>query len=192
MFSSNTFRLGLLLTSAALSGLAGCQHSDGHWQGSGASASTFGSGTSWSSKAASEVSTESTYSGVYSDMSDDFWTDTPRGNQSSLSQVSFATEGSDFDPEIDPTGTSLVYASTQHATKADLYRKKIDGKTITRLTADPGEDVMPAISSDGKWIAFASDRSGNWDIWMMPFEGGPATQMTFDSDHELHPSPRRS
>jgi TolB protein len=188
MFSSNTFRLRLLFASAALLGLAGCQSSGTQWQGNGSSSQNFAGTSSWSSKAANEASPDSSYSGVYSDMSDDFWSDGPHGSQNSLSQISFATEGSDFDPEIDPSGTSLVYASTQHATKADLYRKKIDGKTITRLTSDPAEDVMPAISSDGKWIAFASDRSGNWDIWMMPFSGGPATQMTFDSDHELHPS----
>ena len=106
----------------------------------------------------------------------------------SLAQVSFASEGADFDPVIDADGTWMVYASTQHAETADIYRKKIGGRTLVRLTADPAEDAMPVISPDGRWIAFASNRSGNWDIWMMPAEGGVATQLTSQADDELHPS----
>ena len=127
MFRSNTFRLRLLFASAALLGLAGCQGSGNQWQGTGPSRD-FAGASSWSSKASNDAPSDASYSGVYSDMSDDFWSDGPHGSQNSLSQISFATEGSDFDPEIDPSGTSLVYASTQHATKADLYRKKIDGR----------------------------------------------------------------
>ncbi len=107
---------------------------------------------------------------------------------SSLTQVSFASEGADFDPAIAPEGDWMAYASTQHAETADIYRKQIGGRTMVRLTADPAEDVMPAISPDGRWIAFSSNRSGNWDVWLMPAEGGPATQLTSESDDELHPT----
>ena len=116
------------------------------------------------------------------------WASGLPGGQTSLMQVSFASEGADFDPEVDPSGNYLVYASTQHAQYADIYRKKVGGNTLVQLTSDPAEDVMPTISPDGKWIAFASNRSGNWDIWVMPFAGGPASQVTFEVDHELHPS----
>ncbi len=105
-----------------------------------------------------------------------------------LRRVSFATEGGDFDPAIDPTGGFLVYASTQHRVTADLYIKKIGGKTVTQITNDPANDVMPAFSPDGKRIAFASDRSGSWDIYLMDATGGRAVQLTNDSAHDLHPS----
>ena len=107
---------------------------------------------------------------------------------SSLTQVSFASEGADFDPTIAPAGGWMAYASTQHAETADIYRKQIDGRTMVRLTSDPAEDVMPAISPDGRWIAFSSNRAGNWDVWLMPAEGGAATQLTSESDDELHPA----
>lgn len=106
----------------------------------------------------------------------------------SLTQVSFATEGADFDPEVDPTGTWIVYASTQHAARSDIYRKQIDGLTQVQLTRGNADDVMPAISPDGRSIVFASNRSGNWDIWMMSINGGAATQLTSETDQELHPS----
>ena len=107
---------------------------------------------------------------------------------SGLAQVSFTDDGADFDPEISPDGRWLTYASTRHAETSDIYRKQVDGRTMTRLTSDPAEDAMPSVSPDGRWITFASDRTGNWDVWMMPAEGGPATQLTFESDDELHPS----
>jgi Tol biopolymer transport system component len=47
---------------------------------------------------------------------------------------------------------------------------------------------MPSISPDGSRIAFASNRTGNWDIFVMPISGGKAVQITTQSSHELHPS----
>lgn len=126
--------------------------------------------------------------GLYGEVQESEWSNGMPDGQASLLQVSFASEGADFDPEVDPSGQFIVYASTQHAQHADIYRKQVEGTTLVRLTANPAEDVMPAISPDGNWIAFASNRSGNWDIWMIPFEGGPATQVTFEGDNELHPS----
>lgn len=105
-----------------------------------------------------------------------------------VSQMSFATVGEDFDPDIDPSGSFMVYASTQHNHNADLYRKDINGRTTTQLTNDAAEDVMPEISPDGSKVAFASDRSGNWDVYVMDVEGGLAVQITFDAAHELHPT----
>ncbi len=105
-----------------------------------------------------------------------------------LSQVTYATEGADFDPCLSHDGTMIVYASTQHRDTADIYVKPTDGRVITQLTNDPANDVMPAISPDGQHIAFASDRTGNWDIYVMPIGGGRAVQVTSDATDEIHPS----
>ena len=105
-----------------------------------------------------------------------------------LSQVSFATEGGDYAPDVDRTGTFMVYASTQHRPTFDIYRKSIDGRTVTQLTTDPSDDLMPSIAPDGTKIAFASNRNGNWDIFMMPIGGGAPTQLTADTDEEVQPT----
>jgi Tol biopolymer transport system component len=105
-----------------------------------------------------------------------------------LSQVSFATEGGDYSPDVDKTGTFLVYASTQHRPTFDIYRKSVDGRTVTQLTTDPSDDLMPSLAPDGSKIAFASNRNGNWDIYMMPIGGGAPTQLTADSDEEVQPT----
>lgn len=105
-----------------------------------------------------------------------------------VAQVSFTDVGSDFDADIDSTGSFLVYASTQHNHNADIYRKNIDGRTTTQLTDDSGHDLMPEISPDCSKIAFTSDRNGNWDVFVMPIDGGPAVQITYDDENELHPT----
>ena len=105
-----------------------------------------------------------------------------------IAQITDTSEGACFDPAIDRTGSWIVFASTMHRSTADLYLKAVDGRAITQLTADPAEDVMPAISPDGQTIAFASNRSGNWNIYSTTVSGGVVTQITTDTGEELHPT----
>lgn len=114
--------------------------------------------------------------------------ESPLDSPDNLRQITFASEGADFDPDIDPTGTLLAYASTQHRATADLYIKRISGTAVMQLTNDPANDVMPTFSPDGKRVAFASDRTGNWDIYMVDITGGQAVQLTNDLTHDLYPS----
>jgi len=114
--------------------------------------------------------------------------ESPLDSPDNLRQVTFASEGADFDPDIDPTGTLLAYASTQHRATADIYIKRVSGTALTQLTNDPANDVMPTFSPDGKRVAFASDRTGNWDIYMVDITGGQAVQLTNDTTHDLYPS----
>ena len=112
----------------------------------------------------------------------------PGGTAAPMRQHSFASEGGDFDADISPDGTTLVFASTRHAERPDLYLKRIDGAAVTQLTADPDADLQPCFSPDGKSVIFASRRSGNWDLWMTGLTGGQAVQITSSPQHELHPS----
>ncbi len=129
---------------------------------------------------------------VYGDLpgntNDSFLAASNPGGFESLAQITFASEGSDFDPEVSQDGSRLVFASTQHSPTSDVYIKDVGAATITQLTNDPANDVMPSIAPDGQRIAFASDRNGSWDIYITSIEGGQAVQITEDSTHELHPS----
>ncbi|HZW07610.1 MAG TPA: hypothetical protein VFF65_10845, partial [Phycisphaerales bacterium] len=114
--------------------------------------------------------------------------DTPTDATEGLTQITFAAEGADFDPRVSRDGQSLVFASTQHRPTADIYFKKIGGRAVTQLTNDPGNDVMPAISPDGKRIAFASDRNGAWQLFVMGAAGGRAVQLSPEGACDLHPT----
>ncbi|MBB3188726.1 S41 family peptidase [Microbacter margulisiae] len=64
----------------------------------------------------------------------------------------------------------------------NLWSVNRDGGVATRLTSDPGYDVMPRFSPDGKTIAFTGQYEGNTDVYVMPAEGGVPTRLTYQSD----------
>ena len=49
---------------------------------------------------------------------------------------------------------------------------------VARLTGETAHDFYPAFSPDGKSIAFASNRGGNYDLYIKVFEGDTLTQLT--------------
>ena len=56
--------------------------------------------------------------------------------------------------------------------KGDLYKVASTGGDAVPLTLHEAYDYMPVFSHDGKWLAFASDRYGNFDVYIMPSGGG--------------------
>ena len=65
--------------------------------------------------------------------------------------------------------------------RGDLWRVSSDGGAATHLTTNEAYDFMPIWSADGNWIAFASNRYGNFDVFLMPSKGGAATRLTWHS-----------
>jgi TolB protein len=63
-----------------------------------------------------------------------------------------------------------------------------DGSNVTRLTDDPGRNKRPAWSPDGRMIAFYSDRSGNFEVYVMATDGSGVTKLTDDPDFDGFPS----
>jgi Tol biopolymer transport system component len=57
-----------------------------------------------------------------------------------------------------------------------------------QLTYDLSGEQYPDWSPDGTQLVFQSDRSGNWDIWVMPSTGGAATQVTVDTSYDARAS----
>ncbi len=60
---------------------------------------------------------------------------------------------------------------------------------LTRVTGDSGLTAFPAISQDGKLVAFASDRAGegNLDIWVRQTAGADPIRLTQDPADEYEP-----
>lgn len=107
---------------------------------------------------------------------------------SPMKQHTFENEGADFDVDLALDGKTMVFASTRHFPRPKLYLKTIDGRAVTQLTDDTSADVQPCFSPDGQRIAFASNRAGNWDIWVIGLQGGRPTQITHSPLHEVHPT----
>jgi len=53
--------------------------------------------------------------------------------------------------------------------------------TFRRLTAQPGVEQFPSLLPDGKWIVYAGQESGNWDIYLLSTSGQNPINLTADS-----------
>ena len=82
-------------------------------------------------------------------------------------------------PAISPNGEMIAFTY-----KGDIYTVPTTGGKATQLTTHPAHDTRPVWSPDGKQIAFASDRNGNFDVFIMNKEGGAPTQLTVHSANE--------
>jgi len=58
-----------------------------------------------------------------------------------------------------------------------------------QLTDEPFLQARPSWSRDGRWICFGSDKSGNYQVWKVPAEGGKARQITKGGGFESGEAP---
>lgn len=82
-------------------------------------------------------------------------------------------------PSISPDGKNVVFSY-----KGDLYIVDSKGGEAKQLTTNPSYEYSPVWSPDGKTIAFASDRNGNFDIFTISAEGGRPSRVTTHSNKE--------
>ena len=64
----------------------------------------------------------------------------------------------------------------------DLWLVPSAGGIARRVTTHPGLELFPKFSPDGKWIAFTGQYDGNFNVYVMPAEGGVPKQLTFLPD----------
>jgi Tol biopolymer transport system component len=62
--------------------------------------------------------------------------------------------------------------------------------TFTRVTDFPGDELDAAISPDGRFVAFVSDRDGRFDVWLSQIGSGQFRNLTNGMDTAL-PAPVR-
>lgn len=71
------------------------------------------------------------------------------------------TGESDFKPAFYPSGTSVVFARGLGPTgENDLYSVRLDGLGLRRLTSGTAKEEAPAVSPNGRQIAFACGPAG--------------------------------
>jgi Tol biopolymer transport system component len=87
-----------------------------------------------------------------------------------------------------PDGSRMVFDATIDGNR-DIYVADVTGGQPKRLTVEPATDGIASWSRDGRWIYFVSNRSGGPQIWKVPADGGPATQVTLGGGFEPQESP---
>ena len=54
----------------------------------------------------------------------------------------------------------------------------------SRILAGEGSNEQPTWSPDGKWIAFQSNRGGNWQIYRMRVDGNDLQKLTSNGENK--------
>jgi tricorn protease len=75
-------------------------------------------------------------------------------------------------PDIYKDKIAFMYAG-------DLWLASSAGGTARRITSHPGRELFPKFSPNGKWLAFTGQYDGNFNVYVMPSEGGQPKQLTF-------------
>jgi dipeptidyl aminopeptidase/acylaminoacyl peptidase len=86
-------------------------------------------------------------------------------------------------PVASPDGKWVVFVVREtdmdaNKGRTDLYLTSIDGSSVTHLTTSPASDSDPVWSHDGRYVYFASSRSGSEQVWRIRPNGGEAEQVT--------------
>jgi tricorn protease len=74
-------------------------------------------------------------------------------------------------------GDTIVFAA-----EGDLWSVSIEGGVARRLTTHPGEESHPAISPDGRTLAFTARYEGPAELYTMPLLGGLPTRQTYEAE----------
>lgn len=80
---------------------------------------------------------------------------------------------------LSPDGETIAFCY-----QGDIYTVPADGGKAIQLTTHPAHDTRPVWSPDGKQIAFASNRNGNFDLFLIDKTGGVPRQLTSHSADE--------
>jgi tricorn protease len=83
-------------------------------------------------------------------------------------------------PDVSPDGKMIAFSYL-----GDIYTVETIGGTARAVTSHPAHDINPVFSPDGRWIAFSSNRHGNYDVFVVPSRGGRPRRLTFDSAPDM-------
>src|SRR4051794_18744158 len=79
------------------------------------------------------------------------------------------------DPALSPDASEIAFVSG-----GDIWTVPAKGGEARLLVSHPDYESRPVYSPDGRYIAFASTRSGNGDIYLLNFASGQLTRLTYD------------
>ncbi len=95
-------------------------------------------------------------------------------------------------PTFLPDKSGLVFVSDRQDSRVELWFQPIspdgDQAAPRRLTDHPGTSSHPAISPDGRWVAYYRILEEQRDIWTVSMSGGPSNQLTTHEAPDYHPT----
>jgi len=77
------------------------------------------------------------------------------------------------------TGVALA-ATSYLAWKYARTARSVRGHLFTQITDEPGQEVSPTLSPDGRTVVYASRAAGNWDLYLLRVGGKNPVNLTKD------------
>jgi Tol biopolymer transport system component len=82
-------------------------------------------------------------------------------------------------------GETLAYIEVNPATGFDIWTLHVGDRKATPFLQSPFNESAPRFSPDGHWLAYISDESGRFEIYIQPFPGpGGKWQISTDGGTE--------
>jgi len=88
-------------------------------------------------------------------------------------------------PAISPDGRRL--AVTVMKEQSDIWVYDIERQVPTRLTSNEANETTPVWTPDGRFIVFASDREGNFDIYRRRSDGTGGAELLVKGEYSQYP-----
>lgn len=88
----------------------------------------------------------------------------------------------------DSGGPGFLILALAEGWHSHLYAYQPPSLPLTRLTAGEWRDIDPSASPDGARLAFASNREGHWDLYVMSLSDGALTRVTDTPEYDGAPS----
>jgi DNA-binding winged helix-turn-helix (wHTH) protein/Tol biopolymer transport system component len=89
-----------------------------------------------------------------------------------------------------PDGRFLVYTSANAKTKLDLWLLSAPDRKPIPYLRTPFNELHGQVSPDGHWLAYTSDESGSWEVYVQSFPV-PGRRRTISTDGGAQPRWRR-
>ena len=117
-------------------------------------------------------------------------TETPVPVLGTPTQTAFAPVAAapNYTPVVFSDFPGIFIFSMNEGEHAHLFAYSPTDQPLTRLTDGNWDDVAPALSPDGTRIAFASNRSGYWDLYLLEIASGETTRLTNTKAYDGAPS----
>jgi Tol biopolymer transport system component/DNA-binding winged helix-turn-helix (wHTH) protein len=93
-------------------------------------------------------------------------------------QLTFFEKGFPGTPRWSPDEKWIAFDYRNVTQRGQIYLIDSEGRNLRRLSSDDYVDIVPSWSRDGKAVYFASNRSGNWQVWRREISTGKETQIT--------------
>lgn len=82
------------------------------------------------------------------------------------------------DPDWSPTGEFVVFDQSSPDSDFDILQHSFSDDETEVLVGDPGSQMYPRVSSDGRFVAYQSNQTRETEVWVIDRQTGVRTRVT--------------